>query len=104
MIHWCRGVDRLEVERTVVSDGVHKLRLLEAGEAYVCYLVANETGHFCYHVADASELVAALLVAVVYRSGFHLCILSRGTGCHSVRAFGRSVEVKQSICFDAAQG
>lgn len=103
IIHWCRGVDRLEVERTVVADGVHMLKLVEAGETHLCYLVANESGHFCYHVADASELVAALLVAVAYRSGFHLCILSRGTTCHAVRAFDGAVVVKQSICFGAAQ-
>ena len=107
IIHWCRGVDRLEVERTVVADGVHMLKLVEAGETHLCYLVANESGHFCYHVADARGGCVPGRVSFVHSVAWYDLSCSQGVrwrgGGQTVDLFWRRAGVMRCVRYSRAR-
>lgn len=96
-----RCLDGVKVTSQNISDGLIAVRISdEFREAHLVFLVANDSGHFCYYRNDICELSLAILVAACYQSGFHLCMLSKTTMIHRVKAFSGETEVDELLAFD----
>ena len=95
-----RSLDGIGASSQTVSDGVVSLRLCnEDGETHSCFLVANEAGHFCYYRTDIFDLGLAMIAAIAYQTGFHLCMLSKSTGIHPVKAFNGTQQDVELLAF-----
>lgn len=96
-----RGFDGVEVDLKTISEGLLALRICDEDErTHLVYLVANEDGHFCYYRADLFDLAVAMFASVCYQTGFHLCMLSSGTGIHRVKAFNDARQDDELLAFE----
>ena len=98
-----RCLDGVEVGAEDISDGLVELRLRdEYGQSHVLFLVANESGHFCYCRKDVFDLALAMIAAACYQTGFHLCMLSKRTSIHRVEAFSGTQQKDEVLAFDVS--
>ncbi len=96
-----RSLDGVDVKSENISDGLIGLRLIdEYRQRHLIFLVANESGHFCYYRNDVFDLALAMLAAACYQTGFHLCMLSKTTGIHRVKAFRGTQQEDELLAFD----
>ena len=101
VIALARGFDGIEMDVNMISEGLLSLRICDENErSHLVYLVANEDGHFCYYRADLFDLAVAMFASVCYRKGFHLCMLSSGTGIHRVKAFNETRQDEELLGFE----
>ncbi len=96
-----RCLDGVEISAQGISEGLVELRLSdEYGQSHVLFLVANESGHFCYCRKDIFDLALAMIAAACYQTGFHLFMLSKRTSIHRVEAFIGTQQQEEVITFD----
>ena len=96
-----RSLDGVDVGAQSISEGVVELRLSdEYGQKHLLFLIANESGHFCYCRNDMFDLAMAMIAAACYQSGFHLFMLSKKTEIHRVKAFDGIQQEEKMLNFD----
>jgi len=101
MIALSRGFDGVRVDVNPISDGLLALHIMDEDQGnHLVYLVANESGHFCYYRADLFDLAVAMLATVCYQTGFHLCMLSKGTSIRRVKAFSNAQQDDELLAFE----
>ena len=84
-----------------MSDGLIELGVSdEYNQTHSIFLVANETGHICYYRNDIFDLAVAMLATACYQTGFHVCMLSKKTVQHRVRAFRGPEEADTLLSFE----
>ncbi len=99
-----RSLDGVDVASQKISEGLVALRLSdEYGQAHLLFLVANESGHFCYYRNDIFDLALAMVAAACYQTGFHLCMLSKSTAIHRVKAINGTQQEDELLAFDISQ-
>lgn len=96
-----RSLDGFEIASQTISEGLISLRVCdEYNQSHLVFLVANESGHFCYYRNDIFDLALAMLAAACYPTGFHLCMLSKSTVIHRVKAFSGTQQEDELLAFD----
>lgn len=96
-----RSLDGVEVTSQAISDGLIALRVYdEYTRAHLFFLVANESGYYCYYRNDIFDLARAMIAAACYQTGFHLCMLSSATAIHRVKAFCGAREQDELLAFE----
>jgi hypothetical protein len=99
-----RSLDGVDVASQNISEGLIALRLSdEYGRSHLLFLVANESGHFCYYRNDIFDLALAMIAAACYQTGFHLCMLSKSTAIHRVQAFNGTRQEDELLAFDIGE-
>ncbi len=99
-----RSLDGVDVTSQSITEGLIGLRLSdEYRQTHLIFLVANESGHFCYYRNDIFDLALAMLAAACYQTGFHLCMLSKTTGVHRVKAFSGTQQEDELLAFDVGE-
>ncbi len=99
-----RSLDGVNVAAQNISEGLVALRISdEYGQSHLLFLVANESGHFCYYRNDIFDLALAMVAAACYQTGFHLCMLSKSTAIHRVKAFNGTQQEDELLAFDISQ-
>jgi hypothetical protein len=96
-----RSLDGVDAASQNISEGLIALRLSdEYGQSHLVFLVANESGHFCYYRNDIFHLALAMVAAACYQTGFHVCMLSKSTVIHRVKAFNGPQQEDELLAFD----
>jgi len=99
-----RSLDGIEVAAHPVSEGLVALRVCdEYRQSHLVYLVANDAGHFCYCRTALFDLALAMIAVACYQSGFHLCMLSKRTELHRVKAFNGVQQADELLAFETSE-
>ena len=96
-----QSLDGVEVRHECISEGIIELRVSdEHGQSNLLFLVANESGHFCYYRNDIFDVALAMIAAACYQTGFHLFMLSKRASRHRVKAFNGTQQEDEVLVFN----